>query len=82
MPVPGCTRPFPRTNSHAVDEARTAKKSHFRIDSVWRSNHEEEWNKVGSDFYVLYLGSPKTFCGIGKAFGEAMIELHRSRAKH
>ena len=29
-----------------------------------------------------YLGSAKTFCAIGKAFGEAIIELRRSGAKN
>jgi hypothetical protein len=28
-----------------------------------------------------YLGSARTFCAIGKAFGEAMIELHLSSAR-
>lgn len=40
--------------------------------------HRDEWNKVGSDRPYHYLGSAKTFCGIGKAFGEAMIDLRRS----
>jgi len=40
----------------------------------WRQNIEE-WNKVGSDFPFHYLGSAKTMCRIGKAFGEAMLAL-------
>jgi len=40
----------------------------------WRENLEE-WNKVGSDFPYHYLGSAKTMCRIGRAFGEAMLEL-------
>jgi alpha-galactosidase len=36
------------------------------------------WGKVGSDAPYHYLGSARTFCAIGRAFGEAMIELHRS----
>lgn len=44
-------------------------------------NHKDEWDKVGSDFPYHYLGSAKTFCKIGKAFGEAMIDLRRSGAK-
>jgi alpha-galactosidase len=40
----------------------------------WRENLEE-WNKVGSDYPYHYLGSAKTMCKIGRAFGEAMIEL-------
>ncbi len=40
----------------------------------WRQNMEE-WNKVGSDFPFHYLGSAKTMCRIGRAFGEAMLAL-------
>jgi hypothetical protein len=42
----------------------------------WRENIDE-WNKLGSDFPYHYLGSPKTMLRIGRAFGEAMIELRR-----
>ncbi len=44
----------------------------------WRKNLEE-WNKVGSDFPYHYLGSAKTMVGIGRAFGEAMLELRGDR---
>ena len=40
----------------------------------WK-DHEEEWKKVGSDFPYHYLGSAITFCSIGRAFGQAMLEL-------
>ncbi len=40
----------------------------------WRE-HLDEWNKVGSDYPYHYLGSAKTLCRIGKAFGEAVLEL-------
>jgi alpha-galactosidase len=40
----------------------------------WRE-HIDEWNKVGSDWPYHYLGSAKTLCAIGKAFGEAVLEL-------
>jgi len=40
----------------------------------WRQNLEE-WKTVGSDYPFHYLGSAKTLCRIGKAFGEAMIAL-------
>lgn len=40
----------------------------------WR-DHVDEWNKVGSDYGYHYLGSAITFSKIGKAFGEAMLEL-------
>jgi len=44
-------------------------------------NNKDEWDRVGSDAPFHYLGSAKTFCGIGKAFGEAMIELCCSGAR-
>jgi hypothetical protein len=40
----------------------------------WRENLAE-WNTVGSDYPYHYLGSVKTMCAIGKAFGEAMLDL-------
>src|SRR5207247_9516651 len=40
----------------------------------WRE-HKDEWDKVGSDYPYHYLGSVKTMCKIGRAFGEAMLEL-------
>jgi alpha-galactosidase len=40
----------------------------------WR-DHVEEWNKVGSDYGYHYLGSAITFSKIGRAFGEAMLEM-------
>ena len=46
----------------------------------WRENLDE-WNKVGSDFPYHYLGSAKTMLGIGKAFGEAMLELRGETKK-
>jgi serine/threonine protein kinase len=54
-------------------------------DAVYKKgwqNHQDEWDKVGSDAPYHYLGSARTFCGIGKAFGEAMIELCRSGGKN
>ena len=40
----------------------------------WRQ-HKEQWDKVGSDHGYHYLGSVRTFCRIGRAMGEAMVEL-------
>jgi serine/threonine protein kinase len=45
--------------------------------SGWQ-DHIDEWNKVGSDYPFLYLGSAKTNCQIGRAFGEALLELLRA----
>lgn len=43
----------------------------------WR-DHVDEWNKVGSDYGYHYLGSAITFSKIGRAFGEAMLELMKA----
>ena len=45
-----------------------------KLIANWRQ-HKEEWDKVGSDFGYHYLGSVRTFCRIGRALGEAMVEL-------
>lgn len=44
----------------------------------WR-DHIDEWNKVGSDYGYHYLGSAITYSKIGRAFGEAMLELMDAR---
>jgi alpha-galactosidase len=44
----------------------------------WRENLAE-WNKVGSDYPYHYLGSPRTYFQIGRAFGDAMLELRRGK---
>jgi hypothetical protein len=46
----------------------------------WRE-HQDEWNKVGSDYPYHYLGSPKTMLKMGRAFGEAMLELRGRRSR-
>jgi alpha-galactosidase len=42
----------------------------------WKE-HPDEWNQVGSDFPYHYLGSAKTMLRIGRALGEAALELGR-----
>ena len=54
----------------------------YAVYQMGWEQHKDEWNKVGSDRPFHYLGSAKTFCDIGKAFGEGMIELRRSGAKN
>ena len=44
----------------------------------WRE-HLDEWNKVGSDYPYHYLGSARTMCRIGRAFGEAILELRAGK---
>jgi hypothetical protein len=41
-------------------------------------NHIEEWSKVGSDRPYHYLGSAIWYGRIGKAFGEAMLDLKKN----
>ena len=45
-----------------------------KLIATWRQNREA-WDKVGSDFAYHYLGSVRTFCRIGRGFGEAMKGL-------
>jgi alpha-galactosidase len=45
------------------------------------SQHREAWEKVGSDRGYHYLGSVRTFCRIGRAFGEAMVQLLKERPR-
>jgi serine/threonine protein kinase len=56
-------------------------EAHAVYKKGWKE-HIDEWDRVGSDHPYHYLGSAKTICQIGKAFGEAMIELLRTRAKN
>lgn len=44
----------------------------------WKK-HFKEWETVGSDYPFHYLGSVKTYSGIGAAFGKATIELCATR---
>jgi alpha-galactosidase len=45
-----------------------------KLIATWKEN-KQAWDKVGSDFGYHYLGSVRTFCRIGRGFGEAMGEL-------
>jgi serine/threonine protein kinase len=56
-------------------------EAHAVYKKGWKE-HIDEWDRVGSDYPYHYLGSAKTICQIGKAFGEAIIELLRARAKN
>jgi hypothetical protein len=40
----------------------------------WK-DHLQEWERVGSDYPFHYLGSAKTYCAIGGAFAEALLQL-------
>ena len=47
----------------------------------WRK-HMDEWNKVGSDYPFHYLGSAKTMLKMGRAFGQAVLELRGDVGEH
>lgn len=52
-------------------------------DAVYRKGWKEhlgEWEKVGSDRPYHYLGSPRTYCGIGGAFADAILDLSRQNS--
>jgi alpha-galactosidase len=49
-----------------------------RLFPDWQK-HFEEWQKVGSDRPYHYLGSAIWFNRIGKAMGDAMLELMKNR---
>jgi len=49
-----------------------------RLFEGWR-DHLEEWEKVGSDYPYHYLGSGIWFGRIGRAMGDAMIDLTEDR---
>lgn len=51
-----------------VDQAAEA------LYPTWREN-QAEWEKVGSDHPYHYLGSAIWFTRMGRAFGEALLEL-------
>jgi hypothetical protein len=61
------TAPFWDTEAEAV------------FNKGWRQ-HLDEWNKVGSDYPYHYLGSARTYCAIGRALGQAMLELRGKQA--
>ena len=46
----------------------------------WKQ-HLDEWNKVGSNYPFHYLGSGKTMLGIGRAFGEAILDLRGEKKR-
>lgn len=48
------------------------------FDKGWR-DHVEEWEKVGSDYPYHYLGSPITYCDIGRAFAHAVLALGKEQ---
>ncbi|MBL7154318.1 MAG: hypothetical protein ISS79_11425 [Phycisphaerae bacterium] len=52
-------------------------KKAAELVKTWRQN-VDEWKKVGSDYGYHYLGSAITFSNIGRAFGQAILDLKTS----
>jgi Carbohydrate esterase, sialic acid-specific acetylesterase len=93
---PDSVQPGSNDGNLRVAQASVAARPEFKgnvklveTDPFWdreahavlkQQNRKDEWDKVASDAGYHYLGSAKTFCAIGKAFGEAIIELRRSAA--
>ncbi len=67
-------------NVKAIRTDVLADKEAERLFPDWQ-NHLDEWKKVGSDRPYHYLGSAIWFNRIGKAFGQAMLELMEDNHK-
>jgi len=61
-------------NVKAVRTDVLVDKAAEELYPKWRDNFEQ-WEKTGSDFGYHYMGSAIWFNRMGKAFGEAMLEL-------
>lgn len=61
-------------NVRAVRTDVLVDKAAEALYPKWRDNFEE-WEKTGSDFGYHYMGSAIWFNRIGKAMGEAMVEM-------
>lgn len=61
-------------NVKAVRTDVLVDKAAEKLYPTWRDNFEE-WEKTGSDFAYHYMGSAIWHLRMGRAFGEAMLEL-------
>lgn len=61
-------------NVKAIRTDVLVDKAAEELFPTWR-DHQDEWKKVGGDFPYHYLGSAIWFNRIGKAMGDAMLEL-------
>jgi len=68
------TLPEFKGNVKAVKTDVFWDKKAAALVAKWRENIDE-WKKVGSDYGYHYLGSAITYCKIGRAMGEAMLEM-------
>ncbi|MEZ5305021.1 MAG: hypothetical protein R3F11_30905 [Verrucomicrobiales bacterium] len=67
-------KPEFKGNVKAVRTDVLVDKAAEALYPKWKDNFEE-WEKTGSDFGYHYMGSAIWFNRMGKAFGEAMLEL-------
>jgi alpha-galactosidase len=65
-------------NVKAIRTDVLADKSAEELYPKWRES-QEQWKLVGGDFPYHYLGSAIWFNRIGKAIGEAMLELLKNQ---
>jgi alpha-galactosidase len=65
-----------RGNVRAVRTDVLVDKAAEALYPTWRDN-VEEWEKVGSDHPYHYLGSAIWFNRMGRAFGDALLDLMR-----
>ena len=63
-----------RGNVKAIRTDVLVDKAAEELFPTWREN-KDQWDKVGGDFPYHYLGSAIWFNRIGKAMGDAMLEL-------
>jgi len=68
------TLPEFKGNVKAVRTDVLVDKAAEALYPKWRDNFEE-WEKTGSDFGYHYMGSAIWFNRIGRAMGEAMLDL-------
>jgi alpha-galactosidase len=68
------TLPAFKGNVKAVRTDVLVDKSAEALYPKWRENFEQ-WEKTGSDFAYHYMGSAIWFNRIGRAMGEAMLDL-------
>jgi alpha-galactosidase len=65
-------------NVKAIRTDVLVDKAAEELYPTWREN-KEKWDKVGGDFPYHYLGSAIWFNRIGKAMGDAMLDLLKNQ---
>lgn len=67
-----------RGNVKAIRTDELVDKAAEELFPKWREN-QDRWKEIGGDFPYHYLGSAIWFNRIGKAMGEAMLELLKNQ---